>query len=322
MILDRSRFLLLLLVGGLAACGGGIAKPTPFMRGNLLLDEGRPEAALLAYDEALAEQPENFRVLFNIASAHHDVFLREEPRTSAKALAAYERALKTYDRVLELSPGNARAVSSRAVLIRDGGSTDEAIKYLKDSSAEGDEGRVLPLWTLGTLYRDAGEEKLASESFAKALEENDEHVPSIVALAQLQERSGDLDAAEETVQAGLALAPFDLTLVVLDARLAVARARMSGDSRAPWELARKRLMRANQAAPEHWWIADSMAMAQERLGEFESAVKWLWKARDLASPRNLEQEDVDHARWHAEAGNRLLALYPRLMEAEGRKRSS
>ncbi|MEE9394553.1 MAG: tetratricopeptide repeat protein [Planctomycetota bacterium] len=300
----------------MTSCGGGIAKPTPFMAGNLMLDEGNPHGALESYERAVGEYPDDYRLIYNMGSAAHDLFLRQGDRSAPKARAWHDRALQHYDRVLVLSPGNARALSSRAVLMRDGGDLKAALASLQSGAADGEEGRVLPLWTMGTLHRDAQQPEAAIAAFRQALDENDEHVPSVVALSSLLSELGHNEEAEAVVEAGLELVPFDSTLRMTSARLGLARAKAARNDKSQWVAARRRLLLAEQAAPGNWWTSDALSETHAALGDTQKAVRALWRARDLATERQFANVGLDFGAWQRGAQQRLLGLYPQLANGE------
>jgi tetratricopeptide (TPR) repeat protein len=168
--------------------GGGESSRSLIAQGDQLLAEGDPEAAIGAYDEALAIDPDNVQALLKRANA--EVALGDAPG-----------AIGTYDQVLALEPENLEALAYQGSLFHREGDTERALAQI--GQAIDLDPTYVDSWSLRTaVLADAGR--------------IDEALADIEALAA----DGDGDIAVAVAQqASSILSPVDV-LKVYDAVIA------------------------------------------------------------------------------------------------------
>ena len=318
MAIDRRSVVVALVLAAFAVtlgCGGVEVVRSHYTQAVEYYDEGRPIDAIAAYELALDDRPDDYRVHYNLALACHDVFVEaKDDGDSARARRYHDRALRHYDRVLALDDGNPRAIASKAALLSDAGNALGALAFLENTQADGENGTSLVHWARGNLLVDQGNEPEAMRSYRVALYHNEAFLPAISALGELLITRGRNDEAEELLTDAVKMVPSDLTLRLQHGDVAAARARAAtGDARTKaWRQARARYRTASGLAPRSWRAAYGYAEASQGLGDVEEAVRAYWDARDLATDGGLRRAGFDPAAWRRDLSSRLRSLYPRL----------
>lgn len=312
----------LLAVAGVAvtlcSCGGGsgVVVRGPYQRGNEAYSDGDLDGAIEQFSVALDSNPEDYRIHYNLGLAYHD---KARLATDADSRSFYQGlAERSYAKVIELSPGNARAISATAVLIREREDLDAAIGYLEAAApTEAKETRGLAQWTLGTLYRSDGRIEEARSAWRRALEVDPTHreVRTALASSLIDDEERDVDAAEAVVAEGMVTHPYDFSYRLLHARISLRRAQgrpYTGDGAKAWDEALRRYRKAQALLPKHWAVAWGMGVIQQTRGELEDAIAAFWTARDAASDIALRNAGIDAEAWRADVRQRLVALHGRL----------
>lgn len=311
-------------------CGGagGELYHNRYTEGVDLYQDGRIEQAVLAYEDAVKERPDNFRAHYNLAVCRHDLFLRGKAGDAPEVLKAAaeknaESAMASYREVLRLDPGNPRAISGVANLMKDRGDAAGGLEFLKTSAPNGEEGSANLAWMRGSLQKDLGQSAEAKAAYVEALALDEGHLEARTALAEMLIKEGALDEAEKLVTEGLVKAGFDFTLRLLHARIAVAMARRAdlsagGSSegkdaaRIAWETAAARTLTAGTLADRDFQIALLDAEIAEQQGNWGRAVSALWAARAWASDTALVRSGYVPDAFHADVRARLKAAYGKL----------
>jgi hypothetical protein len=302
----------------LGACGGGVVRPSHSFKANEHLDGGRPFEAIEEYRLALADEPTNYRLTYNLALAWHDAWRSLRGRGESEAAAdALGKARESYLRVYEeLDPGNARALCSLAVLDDESGDRAGARKRLESFIEGAGAEAFLPNYTLASLDLREKKYEAAAERLRRALNANPAHVPSAVALISALEQSGgsfeEIESVLDLVEDNNA---FDFTLRKQRARMDLARA-ASSRSEADWRRARASLLAARQLNEADWEIALGLADVYEERQELRRAVYELWKAQSLIEDDRSEIDAEKRAEIAAAIPTRLRALYRRLENEE------
>jgi Flp pilus assembly protein TadD len=138
-------------------------------QGLSLSAEGRHLEAIERFEAALAREPDNVRILF--ALGH-----------TAGTLGMPEPAALFYRRVLQIEPGRIEALVNLANLLRASGQFDAAIALLQPALAGGHPDIAL---TLGSAFREKGDEANAVRCYRAALAAEPDHAPAMVNLADL-----------------------------------------------------------------------------------------------------------------------------------------
>lgn len=299
-----------------------------YTEGVDLYQDGRVEQAILAYEDAVKERPDNFRAHYNLAMCRHDLFLRGKaedapPEKKAAAEMNADRAMESYREVLRLDPGNPRAISGIANLMKDRGDAAGGLEFLKTSMPNGDEGSANLAWIRGSMQKDLGKTAEAKADYIAALALDEGHLEARTALGEMLFREGALDEAEKTVADGLVKAGFDFTLRLLHARIAVAKARQAESAaknspeaveaaRVAWETAAARTLTAGTLAERDFQVALLDAEIAEQEGNWGRAVSALWAARAWASDTALVRSGYVPDAFHADIRVRLKAAYQKL----------
>ncbi|HGY89917.1 MAG TPA: tetratricopeptide repeat protein [Planctomycetes bacterium] len=299
----------------LGACGSSaVVVLDDFGRGIERYDDGDYHGAIRYYRQALEAHPDDHRILYNLGLTYHDLYLQAKAEGDAEKASRWQKeSLAAYDRCLRVDPEDSKARSAKAVLLEDLGRRDEALTLLNEDAATDGETAVIVLWTKGVLFEKAGDVAGARESFRRALEVDPHHLESSVSLADLDRRQGKLAEAETVLAKSLEVHPYSFSLLSMRARVAVERARHSGDDDALWRQAEARCKEAWAILPDHplvnLWLAD----VRERKGDLEAAVAHLWRARDSRSDAGLRKLGItDPEVWRSKIEERLKGLFRRL----------
>ena len=302
-----ATLLLLALALILGACGSTpVIVKGAFSRGIEKYDDGDLHGAIDEYHQALESHPEDHRIHYNLGLAYHDLFRGAEAQEERDAW--YAKAMGAYDRTLELVAGDPRAISSKAVLMSDAGREDDAIAYLDSASPDDELGRAFPAWTKGNLLRKKGRNDEAIASFQRALDLDENHLDSLVALAALQIDAGRFAEADELVARGLTVHAYDFGLRRAHARSAVEQARR-GITGAGWDAAYYRCQTALVLIQDHFEVNRWAAEACVGMGQHEQALPHLWQARESTSPEGLRRLGVDAQAWRDACDAELREIY-------------
>jgi tetratricopeptide (TPR) repeat protein len=161
----------------------------PYELGLGLSARSRHYDAIVEFERALAQRPDDTRVLFALGN-------------TATALGMPTPAEEFFRRVLALEPGRLEALVNLANLLRAQGDLDSAAKLIApELSANPD---APELWlTMGSIHRERGDRPLAMAHYREALV-RDQHC--VAALGNLADLVGDDGAIDE------ALALYDRAL--------------------------------------------------------------------------------------------------------------
>jgi Tfp pilus assembly protein PilF len=176
----------LMAAGLLAGCAGtpksahpnrpdeGAAIPTLLAQGDSAVARGAQAEARVAYaraaDAAKRSGEKGLEFRANLGAG-----------LASLALSDAESARRSLTRAVELEPGNA---SAHVAL----GRYHAAVRRYRDAKAEFDRAAALdtlsaePYYRLGLAYAEAGDAKLAADSFTRALARDPNHAPSQAAL--------------------------------------------------------------------------------------------------------------------------------------------
>jgi len=144
-------------------------------QGLTLSAAGRHLEAIARFEAALASAPGDPKILF--ALGH-----------TAGALGLPQPAEAFYRRVLEIEPGRIEALVNLANLLRSNGQFEAAITLLEPAIASGSADVAL---TLGSAWREKGDEANAVRCYRMALDLQPGFVPALVNLADLLCDAGD-----------------------------------------------------------------------------------------------------------------------------------
>jgi tetratricopeptide (TPR) repeat protein len=192
--------------------------------GVLMEDLGRDEYALEAYTQAREIEPKNLSALLNLVSlckrmAHPDtsgleselktVLANQRLRLDVWSLGYHYGYVRSPD--VFLTRGWAWAMSGKRNL---------AIADMQRAMELGASGTAVQFALASLYFREDMEEK-SEEAFTAVLEDNPDHIPSILGLARLATRRGDYDVASGYLQRlrdlGLPEGQLRLEEVVLEA---------------------------------------------------------------------------------------------------------
>lgn len=309
-----ASFVFLASLLALGACGGGVVRPSHAFKANAHLDEGRPFDAIEEYRQALAEDPADYRMTYNLGLAWHDAWrLLNQQNQGAEADRAFEEAKAQYLRVHEvLDPGNARALCSLAVLEDESGNTQGARERLGAFVAGAGAEDFLPNYTLATMELRGGNRSRASELLRASLNANPQHVPSAVALLEvLREEGGSFEEMRAVLDDVNEGNDFDFTLKKERAMIDLAQARQSRAA-VDWQRARASLIAAQALNEGDWEVAFGLAEAYESRGEVRRAVYELWQAEAALEDDPTDKGEAGRRRLMSEIQTRLQRLYGRL----------
>jgi tetratricopeptide (TPR) repeat protein len=148
-----------------------------YQSGLKLSSQGRHVEAIVQFEQALAAEPDDTRVLFALG-------------VTAQTLGLAEAAQQFYHRVLGLEPGRIEALVNLANLLRGAGQFDAAIALLEPALARAPESAELRL-TLGSAHREKGDDRTATTHYRAALAINPRYAPALANLADMLCDAGD-----------------------------------------------------------------------------------------------------------------------------------
>ncbi|MCB9831402.1 MAG: tetratricopeptide repeat protein [Planctomycetes bacterium] len=313
MATDRlQQVLVLVLLGALAGCGSdGVVVKNSYMRGVDRFDDGDFHEAIREYHAALADDPQDHRIWYNLALCYHELFLKAE---AADREALLRQALEAYDQAALMPTGAARARLARARLLWDAGQRDEALATLDGMVGDESIGAGAPAATLAAMQAASGRMDEAEREYRRALDLEPNYEPALAALAALLVDAGRDGEAEALLLPAMELHRYDLTLRVLHNRILERRAQSSSADQ-DWEAAKRGWEQAEAFAAGDWEIAAGLARCAARLHDPVRAVRYYWYALDNASDRGLEKRGYDAGAWRADVRRELLALYLHLPAA-------
>jgi tetratricopeptide (TPR) repeat protein len=152
-----------------------------YQQGLKLSAAGRHLAAIECYEQALAAQPDDTKVLFALGN-------------TARILDMPGAAEQFFRRVLVAEPERIEALVNLANLLRAQGSIEGAILLLQPALSRHPD--VPELWlTLGSAYRELGQDTAAAELYRGALVRRPDYPQALGNLADLMADGGDIDGA-------------------------------------------------------------------------------------------------------------------------------
>lgn len=286
--------LVLLVVMGLVACGGGGITPieTAFNKGAYHYSKGNYAIAVAEYKEAVAEDPDDMKARFNLGLAYESLAVavaRSGDPEKAAALLANARA--EYDAVLARYPDHPRASINVAAIEWEAGNHDGARARLR-ALIEKDGNNLFARAALSAhLLREGKHEAARTELLAaREIESESNEINGL--LGDVEARLGNVDVARESYLAVIKRDDTDL-----HATLALGELEWSAER--PNE-ARAWMERALLIHPRQVRAHVVLAAIAEKDDDVEKAVRHLWDAREI---------DPDGA---GRYGARLKALYERL----------
>ncbi len=301
-----------LMASVFVGCGSDVVFKGPYMRGVDRFDDGDYPGAISEYQVALGENPDDHRIHYNLGLCFHDMYLAAG-KDEEKASVYFERAQAAYRKSSSLTENKARAQIAESKLIWDSGDHEQAIQMLKNVVGDDGTGMALPSWTRGTMLLTENRQEEAIRAFQESLVADEGYLPAMTALADLHLLRGELDEADVMSKKGLKKAPHDVTLLILNAKIASMAARSQkdpGEKELAWEESLARWRTAEALVPTDWEVLLGIATAAEALGEQKLAVRYFWFTEDNASDFALKKRGVDPAAFREDLKQRLLKLYP------------
>ena len=216
-----------------------------YAEGLKLSSVGRHVEAIAHFEQALAADPRDARVLFALGN-------------TAQTLGMGDAATQFFRQVLAIEPARLEALVNLANLLRAQGQFDAAVALLEPALAR-DPGPELHL-TIGSALREKGENDAATAHYRAALAINPNYAPALANLADMLCDAGDRDQARTLYDAAIKCDPK-----AAQARLNRAILHfLSGDLKDGWRDYAARLdipgkvpaMRSEQRLPP--WTGDSL----------------------------------------------------------------
>ena len=150
---------------------------TAYAQGVKLSSQGRHVEAIAQFEQALALEPRDTKVLF--ALGH-----------TASQLGLAGPAEEFFRHVLALDPGRLEATVNLANLLRTAGQFDAAIALLNPALARAPDSPELHL-TLGSAWREKGDSRKALIHYQAALAAKPQYAPALANLADMLSDAGD-----------------------------------------------------------------------------------------------------------------------------------
>ena len=148
-----------------------------YAQGLKLSSQGRHAEAIAQFEQALALQPEDPKVLFALGN-------------TASQLGLAVPAEQFFRHVLALEPGRLEAIVNLANLLRASGQYDAAIALLEPALAREPHSPELHL-TLGSAWREKGDFTRAAGYYQAALDINPGYAPALANLGDMRSDAGD-----------------------------------------------------------------------------------------------------------------------------------
>jgi tetratricopeptide (TPR) repeat protein len=152
-----------------------------YEQGLKLSAQGRHLDAIVCFEQALAQKPDDTKVLFALGN-------------TARALGLAGPAESFFRQVLALEPQRLEAQVNLANLMRAQGQFAAALALLQPALARNAQSPELHV-TLGSVWRESGDWEEAANCYRAALALNPHYVPALCNLADLLTDDADIDAA-------------------------------------------------------------------------------------------------------------------------------
>lgn len=152
-----------------------------YAQGLKLSSLGRHAEAVARFEAALAEQPDDTKVLFALGN-------------TASQLGLAGAAEQFFRRVLALEPERKEAIVNLANLLRAAGGQDAAIALLEPALAREPQSPEI-LVTLGSCWREKGDFPAAASHYRGALAARPNYAPALANLADMRTDAGDHEEA-------------------------------------------------------------------------------------------------------------------------------
>lgn len=154
---------------------------TPYRQGWQLADGGKNEAALMAFEEAVRQDPKNFKAIFGIG-----VILQR--------LKRHEEAIAAFSGVLEIQPKVPQAHYSRAHSHRELGRFEEALTDL-DIALDMNPGYIDALYARGINLKSLERDDEAADAYEVVLAKSGKYPPASHGRGTIRHRMGDYEGA-------------------------------------------------------------------------------------------------------------------------------
>jgi len=164
-----------------------------YAQGLKLSSEGRHVEAIAQFEQALAAQPDDTRVLFALGN-------------TAQTLGLTDAASQFFQRVLALDPARLEATVNLANLLRAQGQFAAAIALVAPALARCPDSPELHL-TLGSAWREAGEHEKAIAAYRAALDLRPGYAAALANLADMLCDDGQRDEARTLYDAAIKAEP-------------------------------------------------------------------------------------------------------------------
>jgi len=148
-----------------------------YAQGLKLSSQGRHAEAIAQFEAALAQKPNDSKVLFALGN-------------TASQLGLTGPAEQFFRRVLALEPGRKEAIVNLANLLRAAGQQDAAIALLEPALAREPDSAELHM-TLGSAWREKGDFQTAASHYQSALVVQPNYAPALANLADMRADMGD-----------------------------------------------------------------------------------------------------------------------------------
>ncbi len=239
------------------------------IKGKKAFGAGDFESAVSAFEQAVERAPASDRARINLAAAYGEVGRLEE-------------AQGHLDVVISRSPANTTALYNSAALAAFLQDSKTAIKRYEQLLAL-DETDSQAHLQLARLLRSENKLERAKQHIALAGRRPEFAAPAIAEMASTLVDEGQYAAARDQLETGLAIAPRDVRLNLMQAKLLAAAPDPSiRDGERALELARN-VFDAQPSAE----AAEMVAYAQMELGQCGAALNWLQVAANSGHEDNL-----------------------------------
>ena len=162
-------------------------------QGIRLSSQGRHAEAIAKFEQALAQAPNDTKVLFALGN-------------TANQLGLGPVAEQFFRQVLALEPGRLEAIVNLANLLRGSAQFDAAIALLKPALGRDPQSPELHL-TMGSALREKGDFSGAGDHYRAALTARPNYAPALANLADMVSDAGDRDGARTLYDQAIKLDP-------------------------------------------------------------------------------------------------------------------
>lgn len=248
-----------------------------YERSRLLAETGQLEAALADADVVLAKRPNQPLAL----AWRAELYLRmDQP----------EKALADSDAVLADAPESTTAASFRAAILQRMKRTAEAIEFLEDFRRR-HPNDVTILERLGLIYLADGKFEQSIDALSAAIDLEPQNALAVRTRGDAYISRGRHAEAVADYNRVLELAPRDAsTLNNLAWLLCTSPDAEVRDGKRAIELAEKACELTDHKQPS---LLSTLAAAYAETGDFEKALMWIDKAKELAGEKNAAQFDKE-----------------------------